>query len=340
MATLPPRSDLDQLRRQAKDLLSAARRGDPEATEAIREVSGRTSLTTAQLALARRYGFPSWTALQAEVVRRQVLDAGDLERLSALLIDDPEVASATLRGWADHPLGASPLTYVAMLRFDTATRTWRDVPGTADLVRALLAGGAAVDGDPQDRETPLITAASYGDADVARALIAAGADLEAVAACDSGGIPGGTALQHAAGFGMTAVLDVLVMAGARVPDLVLGAAAGSIARWPLSGATPQERILALIMAADHQRLEVIDELVEAGTPVDSADGTWDRHPLRLAAENGRPASVRRLLHHGADPRLADERGRTPLDLCRAAIATGRGSPGHLEVEALLRPLTE
>ena len=49
-----------------------------------------------------------------------------------------------------------------------------------------------MDGEPGDRETPLITAASYGDADVARELIAAGADLDAVAAPNAGGVPGGT----------------------------------------------------------------------------------------------------------------------------------------------------
>ena len=76
---------------------------------------------------------------------------------------------------------------------------------------------------------PLITAASYGDADVARELIAAGADLEAVAAPDAGGVPGGTALLHAAVFGMTPVLDVLVAAGARVRGIEEAAAAGDLA---------------------------------------------------------------------------------------------------------------
>ena len=81
---------------------------------------------------------------------------------------------------------------------------------------------------PDDSETPLITAASYGDADVARALIEAGADIEAVAADDAGGVPGGTALLHAGVFGMTDVVDVLVPSGARVHGIVEAAAAGDI----------------------------------------------------------------------------------------------------------------
>ena len=53
-----------------------------------------------------------------------------------------------------------------MLRFDTSTKLWREVDGTAALARALVEAGAPVDGLPGDHETPLITAASYGDAEV------------------------------------------------------------------------------------------------------------------------------------------------------------------------------
>ncbi len=63
-------------------------------------------------------------------------------------------------------------------------------------------------------ETPLITAASYGDAAVAQVLIEAGADLDVVASDDAGGVPGGTALRHAVVFGMTEAVKVLLAAGA------------------------------------------------------------------------------------------------------------------------------
>jgi len=67
---------------------------------------------------------------------------------------------------------------------------------------------------------------SYGDAEVAKGLIEAGADLAATASADAGGVPGGTALRHAAVFGMADVAQVLVAAGAT--DLVQAAAAGDI----------------------------------------------------------------------------------------------------------------
>jgi ankyrin repeat protein len=82
----------------------------------------------------------------------------------------------------------------------------------------------------------------------------------------------------------------------------------------------------------------IDQLVDAGTPVDAFDEVWGRQALRIAAENGRPASVRRLLERGADPNLRDREGRTALDWCRAGTRPVRSS-GHEQVDAILRPLT-
>ncbi|MGH3262704.1 MAG: hypothetical protein ACRDNS_11960 [Trebonia sp.] len=70
MSELPDRPNLDQLRRQARELLSAAADGEPSAMARIRAVSGRLSLSSAQLAVAREHGFASWPALHAEVERR------------------------------------------------------------------------------------------------------------------------------------------------------------------------------------------------------------------------------------------------------------------------------
>ena len=170
-------------------------------------------------------------------------------------------------------------------------------------------------------------------------LIESGADIDAVSAPDSGGVPSGTALTHAAVFGMTGVLDVLVAAGARITSLEMAAAAGDITGWPLGRFTVQSRIRALVFAADHQRLEVIDQLIAAGTPVNEPDAEWGRLPLHTAAQNGRSASVRRLLAHGADPDLRDPmRQRTPLEWCQPGNRY-IDSPVHDEVDAILRPVT-
>jgi hypothetical protein len=70
MSELPDRPDLDQLRRQAKELLRAAD-GEPRARARLRAVSERVTLSAAQLAIAREHGFASWPALRAEAERRR-----------------------------------------------------------------------------------------------------------------------------------------------------------------------------------------------------------------------------------------------------------------------------
>ncbi len=112
-----------------------------------------------------------------------------MTRLCALLGEHPELATERLRNWCVHHRGASPLGYVAMLRYDTSHGVWRDVPDTGAMARALLDAGALVDGDPADSETPLMTAASYGDPEVARVLVEAGADLDAAASVTAGAVP-------------------------------------------------------------------------------------------------------------------------------------------------------
>jgi hypothetical protein len=186
MPELPARPDLDQLRHQAKDLLREARSGDDAAVARIRAVSEQQTLASAQLALAREYGFASWPRLATEVRRRAILDARDVERLRALLVDEPEQATATMEHWCDHPKGASPLAYVAMLRYDTARDLWRDAG--ADGSRRRVPRGAPVDGEPGDRD-----AAHHGGElrrRRRRVLIAAGHRREVVAdSAAAGGTP-------------------------------------------------------------------------------------------------------------------------------------------------------
>ena len=68
MPKLPDRPDLAQLRRQARELHRAAAGGDADALRRVRQVSEKITLSTAQLAIAREYGFPSWPKLKDEVM--------------------------------------------------------------------------------------------------------------------------------------------------------------------------------------------------------------------------------------------------------------------------------
>jgi Family of unknown function (DUF5990)/Domain of unknown function (DUF5655) len=76
MPQLPDRPDLAQLRRQARELHRAAADGDATALRRVRQVSDKTTLSTAQLAIAREYGYPSWPRLKDGVERRRA-PAGD-----------------------------------------------------------------------------------------------------------------------------------------------------------------------------------------------------------------------------------------------------------------------
>ena len=71
MSQLPGRPDLDQLRHQARELHRAAQADDTHALATIRQVSEKVTLSAAQLAIARDYGFPSWPKLRAEVAARR-----------------------------------------------------------------------------------------------------------------------------------------------------------------------------------------------------------------------------------------------------------------------------
>jgi hypothetical protein len=73
MPELPGRPDLAQLRRQARELLRAAAKGEPTAAARLRAVSEGVTLSAAQLAVAREYGYRSWPALKAEAEHRRRL---------------------------------------------------------------------------------------------------------------------------------------------------------------------------------------------------------------------------------------------------------------------------
>ena len=100
--TLRDRPDLDQLKRQAKELLDAFCAGQPEATKEVhahyRQADPSTfALHDAQLVMARAHGFDSWPKLKAFVdgitVRRLVeaVRNGDLAAVRSMVTARPEL---------------------------------------------------------------------------------------------------------------------------------------------------------------------------------------------------------------------------------------------------------
>jgi hypothetical protein len=115
---LPPRPNLEQLRKQAKSLLKGQQAANAKALSRIRESHSRWrnlpnekiaalpfALADAQLAIAGEYGFASWARLQTHVKTleaasstaeaiaklRDAAGKGDTARLKALIDKHPKV---------------------------------------------------------------------------------------------------------------------------------------------------------------------------------------------------------------------------------------------------------
>jgi ankyrin repeat protein len=341
MHDLPARPDLGQLRHQARDLLRAARAGDPAAAGRIQAVSGRMTLAAAQLAVAREYGFASWPRLKAEVEARGT----DLaQKVDAFL-------EASVRDWtgrAARMLAVTP--EIAGHDFRTAV-----ILGDAARVRETLRRdpGLATQTEPRRGWTPLHAvcgsrwhrldpARGEGLLAVARLLLAAGADPSArTGAHNDGWSPLRCAVAGAAN---PAITSLLLEHGA-VPDdhdLYLACFGGDdheSLRLLLSHAPNVAETTALAAPISTGDTEGVRLLLQAGAdpnrlpPADlygvghADDPPW---PAAYAAVRSRcPAElVELLLGHGADPDAAGPDGRSPY-----ALAT---SQGRTDLTGLLR----
>lgn len=158
--SLPERPDLRHLKDQAKDLL---RSGQAQ------------SLTDAQFLVARRYGFPSWPKLKAQVDSltqigelKDAIDRNDLERVQALMAHNPALHRAPL-GYGKN----GPLTWVAECRVP------REAPGQTrlEMARWMIANGSDVH---QGGDGPLMRATLSDERlRLAQLLVDHGADVNA-----------------------------------------------------------------------------------------------------------------------------------------------------------------
>lgn len=137
MSQLPARPDLDQLRRQARELHQAARDGNPRSLRRLGQAPAAVTLSAAQLAIARDYGFASWPRLKAEVERRRAALAGFLSAEADDLIAGQYRDRHRLRPVLDAVLAAlpalGPVTVQArgtIVSLVTARRTFAVVKAT------------------------------------------------------------------------------------------------------------------------------------------------------------------------------------------------------------------
>ncbi|HLJ85919.1 MAG TPA: ankyrin repeat domain-containing protein [Candidatus Angelobacter sp.] len=133
---LPKNPNLEQLRKQAKDLLQQYRSGDPTATAEVERYEQRPNPATfalhdAQRVLARSYGYDSWPKLRAFVDGATVakfaeaVNSGDIDRVRSMLASRPELVSIDRAENDEHRA-----LHYAVLR--------RDAP----MVRILMEAGA------------------------------------------------------------------------------------------------------------------------------------------------------------------------------------------------------
>ena len=153
---LPVRPDLEQLHRQAKELLRAIHAGDANAVAELREhhpesiAPSAAKLADAQLALARNYGTSSWPRLVQSVRLAEAIWRDDLEAVRELIKQNAALIHEHVLIRPDSNWGP-PMTYAANL-------------GRDDIIRLLHGQGA------RDLESAAGRAALQGKADTVRMI--------------------------------------------------------------------------------------------------------------------------------------------------------------------------
>lgn len=148
VAKLPVHPDLDQLRRQAKELLRDLRRGEAAAAAEFAEFHPRppgadaAQLADAQLVIARKYQATGWPRLVEAVDLAHAIWADDLERVQALVTRNPRLRDEHVLIRTDSNWGP-PMSYAANVGRDRIIRWLHDI-GATDHKHAI--GRAALQG--------------------------------------------------------------------------------------------------------------------------------------------------------------------------------------------------
>lgn len=329
---LPSRPDLEHLKGQASDLLEGCARRDARACQRLREFHPRFSdssdpqISAAKLAwsdgllaIAREYGYATWARLKAHVSAgaprseatlrdriadlplRQAVDAlddGDADELRRLLSAHPDLLSRRA-----HFEGENYFRTPALLAFvaENPVRHGGLPPNIVEIARLLLEQGAAKHRGDVEETLGLIVSG--------RVVREAGVQSEMIELLVHHGASPAGAMDAALTHGEFAAVSKLVALGAP-KSLAFAAATGelptALSRLPLADA--KERHLAVALAAQHGRVEVLSLLLDAGEDpnrFNPAGAHAHSTPLHQAAWHGHEAVVKMLVGRGADRHIQD-----------------------------------
>lgn len=330
---LPKSANLDHLKHQAKDLLRDFRASKMPAFQRLREFHPRlsavtdqdmpaqtVSLSDAQLAIAREYGYPSWPRLKAVIAENQheelqlshndrlpegpfkqaldFMDAGDEVRLIAQLAAHPGLVheTATFEG-------GNYFATPTLLEFipENPNRQERLPANAVAIAKILLEAGAKENRRAMD-ETVMLAASGrvcreFGVQEPLIRLL-----------CDYGADPA-AGMHSALAHGEFASAEVLLDCGA---PLTLPVAAALDRRDDVTAVLPAapkgDLQLALALAANSGRAEVVTTLLAAGADPDQYNppgGHSHCTPLHSAVAVDAYETVVALVEGGADLTIGD-----------------------------------
>jgi ankyrin repeat protein len=337
---LPERPNLEQLKKQAKSLLHAARDQDAAALQRFRQLPALSAksvmdiaamslaLHDAQSVIAREYGFKSWNDLREHVEERTLSFAGAVDeflrcatggatgRALRLLTLHPGIAHANL--YAELVLGDAEAVGARLQKDPEAVRRAGGVQNWEPL---LYVCQTCLSHEAPARASGLVA--------IARALLARGANPNAEyhwnwhrelprtvlwgALCAVRHLPlaevllehganptDGVSMHINAGGGNLAALELLHRFGVNVDGI--------------PGGVPPLRYILGWATGPTERATGVRWLLEHGANANLAWGETGDAPLHVAAQRWDVAMVELLVSHGADIHQRRADGRTALTL--------------------------